>query len=277
VSLSVGVLILALAVFAGGAGALFRGRSERAMPALRAFAVVAAVSMALLHLVPEAFGEVGWRALLAAMVGYFAPAALERLIPSRRHGAPTTALALGYAAVLAHQLGEGAAVASLARVGSLSALLLLAIAAHTIPLAMVVAIRVLEVKGSPGGKRAMGLALAGVALATVAGALAGTLLSAGRVEAVEPWVIATVAGILLHALSHEALASKAATTGGRVTEALAGLLGLGLAAAGVERDGWIQRISPELRALGVVALAALIIARSFAPARLGARPHAHRH
>ncbi|MCC6554136.1 MAG: hypothetical protein IT372_14110 [Polyangiaceae bacterium] len=295
-SLPVGVLILALAVFLGGLAAVFRRRGERAMPAVRAFAVVAAAAIAVLHLLPEAFGEIGWRALLSAAAGFFAPAALERLFPPRgthKHGAlgggacghahdhartpaPTTALAMGYAAVLAHQLGEGAAVASLARVGSLSMSILLAIAAHTVPLAMVVAIRVLEVKGDSGGRRAMGLALAGVALATAAGAFAARLVGVTRIEAVEPWLIAAVAGILLHALSHEALESSATTLAARAAEAAAGLLGLALAATGVEETGWIQEIPGSLRAVGVVLLAGLIVLRSFAPARAGHRPHAHR-
>lgn len=294
-SLLAGVLILAAAVLLGGLGALLRSHSERAMPAVRTFAVLAAVSIALLHLLPEAFGEIGWRALLAAAAGYFAPAALERIGQARRHDdappsraaptwsgppspdAPTTALALGYAAVLAHQLGEGAAVASLARLGSLSTVLVLAIAAHTVPLAMVVALRVLEVRGGRGGKRAMALALTGIALATTAGAFAGTILGLTRLAAVEPWLIATVAGILLHALSHEALTSTAQSLAGRAVEAAAGLLGLGLGAAGVAADGWMEGVPRELRALGVVLLAGLIIARSFIPARAGARPHAHRH
>jgi len=264
---------------------------------VRAFAVVAAASIALLHLLPEAIEAIGWRALLAAAAGFFTPAALERIFPplggtrvvgdhgagdggaaGDRHAhsrAPTTALAMGYAAVLAHQLGEGAAVASLARVGSLSVSILLAIAAHTVPLAMVVAIRVLEVKGGAGSQRTMGLALAGVALATGAGAFASTIIGVAEFEAVEPWLISTVAGILLHALSHEALETAAPTAAGRAAEVAAGLLGLTLAVSGVEEDGWIQEIPMALRVLGVVVMGGLIVARSFMPR--ADRPHAHRH
>lgn len=281
-SLPLGVAILAVAVLLGGLAASFRRRSERAMPAVRTFAVVAAAAIALLHLLPEAVGEIGWRALLAAAAGFLAPAALERLFSLEygghpTHRAPTTALALGYAAVLAHQLSEGAAVASLARVGSLSPSIVLAIAAHTVPLAMVVALRVLEVKGEPGGKRAMGLALAGVALATVAGAFASRIVGAANIEALGPWLIAVVAGILLHALSHEALASDAATPRARAAEAAAGLLGLAVAVAGVEDEGWIRAIPVAVRIAGVVLLAALVVARSFSWLRAGPRHHAHRH
>src|SRR5688572_5002322 len=122
-SLLLGVALLALAVLVGGLAAVWRERGRRAMPAIRTFAVVAAGSIALLHLLPEAMAEVGWGALLAAAGGFFGPLLLERwLVPheKRAHSAPTTALAIGYAAVAAHQMGEGAAIASLARSGALS-------------------------------------------------------------------------------------------------------------------------------------------------------------
>lgn len=278
-SLAISVSILALAVMLGGLAAAFRHRGEGAMPAIRAFAVVAAASIALLHLLPEAFGEIGWRALLAAAVGFLTPTAVEHVVHARgehSHRAPTTALAMGYAAVLAHQFGEGAAVASLARVGQLSAPVVLAIAAHTVPLAMVVAIQVLEAKGGVGGKRATGVALAGVALATVVGACAARLVGVTRLEAVEPWIISTVAGILLHALSHEAPESIAVTPASRVGEAIAGLLGLALAALGVEEEAWLQRIPLGFRVAGIALLSGLILVRSLVSGRAPAhRPHRH--
>src|SRR5262245_51816236 len=146
---------------------------------IRTFAVVAAASIAILHLLPEAISAAGWGALGAAFLGAFGPLALERAIPSQHahaHEAPTTALAMGYAAVVAHQAGEGAALASLAETGSLSIGIVLAVAAHTVPLAMVVALRVLEVRGEHGSRGALGVALAGVVAATAIGAVAGVLL-----------------------------------------------------------------------------------------------------
>jgi hypothetical protein len=276
VSLAISVSILALAVMLGGLAAAFRHRGERAMPAIRTFAVVAAASIALLHLLPEAIGEIGWRALLAAAAGCLTPAVLERAVPMRRghsHRAPTAALAMGYAAVLAHQLGEGAAVASLDRLGQLTMPVVLAIAAHTVPLAMVVAIQVLEAKGGVGGKRATSVALAGVALATVVGAFAASLIGVTQLEVVEPWLIATVAGILLHALSHEALESTAATPASRAGEAVAGLLGLALAVIGVEEEAWLQRFPLALRIAGIGLLSALVLLRSLASGRTAAHRH----
>ncbi len=278
-SLLVGIAILAFAVFVGGLAALWRERGRRAVPAIRTFAVVAAVAIALFHLLPEAISSAGGLVLVATAIGAFGPAALERMIPSERahtHDAPTTALAMGYAAVIAHQAGEGAALASLAGTGALSAAIVLAIAAHTVPLAMVVAIRVLEVRAGPGAKQATVLALAGVALATCAGALGGNLLGTARLTSVQPWILATVAGLLLHALSHDVLEPASQTRGGRIADMIAGWAGLLLALLGVEEGGWIDRIPVALRAFGFVALAAVIAARSFwrrAPAAGHDHPH----
>ncbi len=280
-SLLVGIAILAFAVFVGGLAALWRERGRRAVPAIRTFAVVAAVAIALFHLLPEAIAAVGWVALIATAIGAFGPAALERMVPPARahaHDAPTTALAMGYAAVIAHQAGEGAALASLAGTGALSAAIVLAIAAHTVPLAMVVAIRVLEVRTGPGAKRATVLALAGVALATAIGAFGGNLLGGARLTAVQPWVLATVAGLLLHALSHDAIGPPAPSTGGRVIDMLAGWAGLLLATVGAEEGGWTERFPTGLRACGIVVLALLIAARSFWPRRHAAEAgHDHPH
>ncbi|WP_437575849.1 hypothetical protein [Sorangium sp. So ce887] len=274
-SLAFGVLLLALAVMLGGMAALFRHRSERAMSALRTFALVGAASIALLHLLPEALGEIGWLALIAAVAGFLAPAVLERLVigEAGAHRTPTTALAMGYAAVLAHQFGEGAAVASLSRVGQLTLPVVLALAAHTVPLAMVVAIQVLEVRAGTGGKGAMSAALAGIALATVIGAFATRLVDVERLEAVEPWLLSAVAGLLLHALSHEAVASGPATTVSRAGEALGGLLGLVLATIGIDEEEWVQRIPFQLQIAALVVLAGLILLRSYGPRRATERPH----
>lgn len=274
-SLAFGVFLLALAVMLGGMAALFRHRSEGAMSALRTFALVGAASIALLHLLPEALGEIGWLALIAAAAGLLAPAVLERVVigEAGAHRTPTTALAMGYAAVLAHQFGEGAAVASLSRVGQLTLPVVLALAAHTVPLAMVVAIQVLEVRAGTGGKGAMSAALAGIALATVIGAFATRLVDVERLEAVEPWLLSAVAGILLHALSHEAVASGPATTVSRAGEAMGGLLGLVLATIGIDEEEWVQRIPFQLQIAALVVLAGLIFLRSYGPRRAAERPH----
>lgn len=280
-SLALGVGVLALAVLLGGLAAAFRARAQRWMGPIRTFAVVAAAAIALLHLLPESIEQVGPWALLAAALGLAAPAALERAFPA--HGghthherAPTTALAIGYAAVLAHQLGEGAAVATLARTGMLTKAVVLAIAAHTVPLAMVVAIGVLEARGNArgGATRATLLALAGVAGATACGALLGNLIGASTLAVVEPWILAVVAGLLLHALAHDARPHALGGFAPRAVDAVAGLGGLAIAAAGIESTGWLVSMPPSLRGAGLAGAAAVVVARSFF---LRGRAHAHAH
>jgi len=267
VSLLLGIAILALAVLLGGIAALFREPTRGAMSMIRTFAVVAAASIALLHLLPEAIAAVGWGALAAAALGAFGPIALERALPSHHHHpheTPTTALAMGYAAVVAHQAGEGAALASLAETGALTVAIVLAIAAHTVPLAMVVGIRVLEVRGErEGNRRAIGIALLGVMTATACGAGAGSLLGGARLVAVQPWLLAAVAGLLLHALSHDALAPPAITLRARAGDTVAGWVGLSLALFGVEPGGWLEGTPWGLRTAGIAVLAGAIAARSF--------------
>ena len=268
-----GIGVLALAVLLGGLAALVRGRAMRFMPAVRTFAVVAAASVALLHLLPEAMASHGWRAHVATALGLVGPSLLERVFPvhgGHEHRAPTTALSIGYAAVLVHQLGEGAALATLARSGALSPSVVLAVAAHTVPLAMVVAIGVLEAKGGRGlaapsvaTTAATALALIGVALATAAGALVGSVVSQASLSVVEPWALATIAGLLLHALAHDALPAPTTTPRGRVLEAVAGILGLATAVAGIEEHGWIQAFSASVRGVGLGLVATLVVGRSF--------------
>jgi hypothetical protein len=284
VSLIFAVACIAFAVFMGGLAGLGYRHARHAMPVVRTFAVAAAVGLSLLHLLPEAVAARGWIVLVAAAAGMIVPAILERFLLAPKggdkhvHGAATSALALGYAAVIAHQAGEGAAMASLASSGDLSLAVVLAIAAHTVPLAMVVAIRAVEVVAERGrsGRRgvAIGAALGGVVLATVAGALAGSLVGAERLSSMEPWVLATVAGILLHALWHDALELPSATRRGRVADAVAGLLGLGLAAVSIEEGEWH---APEpFGAVVAIALALAIVGRSaFAPAAAHDHDHAH--
>jgi ZIP family zinc transporter len=270
-----GVVVLAMAVLVGGLAALRRDPSRPTQPYLRTFAVVAAAAVALVHLLPEAISDIGWIAVAVAALGLIVPAVLERAIQphhDHHHDAPTTALAMGYAAVIAHQAGEGAAIATLARTGALTIGIIAAIAAHTVPLAMVVAIRILEVKGErPGRKRATFFALAGVASATVAGAFAGNLVETSHLQAYQPWILALVAGLLLHALAH-ASAGRAATMKGKTLDATAGLAGLAIALFGVEEGGWTTKIPLSAKIAGALLIAAIIVARSFR-----AQGHAHKH
>ena len=280
-SIRLAVVVLAISVLLGGLAALVRDTGRRGMPALRMFAVVAAACIAVLHLLPEAIHEVGFGALLVAAAGALGPSLLERLAPTAHdHGAdaPTTALAIGYGAVIVHQAGEGAALASIARGGTLSSSLVFAVAGHTVPLAMVVAIRILELKGGSPAKagRAAALAMAGLALATALGATLGSFVEGTRLAAMQPWLLAVVAGLLLHALAHGSLGpAPGADLLGRLLSAAAGLAGLALAVAGAEEGEWRQRVPQFVQLGGIAALAALLLLFCLVPRAPRPLEHAH--
>jgi hypothetical protein len=266
VSLFSGITILTLAILLGGIAAVWRERGRRVMPGIRTFATVAAAAIALLHLIPEAITDAGWGTLVAAAAGLFGPALLER-IGARSHKSapmiPTSALLIGYGAVLVHQVGEGAAVASLAHAGALSAPIVLAIAAHTVPLAMVIAIQAIHHQGSAAVRAwlAAVLALLGVVLATLAGSLSVDLMDAGLVGSLKPWLLAGVAGLLLHAALHEHRGREPRSLRGRIGDVGAGLIGLSLALVGIDKEGWVGAVPWPLRLVALVALSAAIVLR----------------
>ncbi len=280
-SLLHGLVILGLAVVIGGLAALWQEHARSAISPLRAFAVMAAASIALLHLLPEAVADGGAGVLGAALVGFVGPALLERaFLPGRphRHGAPAVALAMGYAAVMVHQLGEGAALASLAESSELSVSIVLAVAGHTTPLAMVVGMRAMELRAGRGGeRRATAVALFGVLGATVVGAALGSLLAAERLHTVQPWILASIAGLLLHALFHDAFPRPTGGTRGRVAHALAGWLGVALALTGVEAGGWVEDLGSVLRIGAILVMALGVLFWSFFGAEASAADHDHEH
>lgn len=262
VSLGLGLLILALSVALGGIAAVWRDHGKRVVPGITTFATVAAAGVALLHLLPEAIVEGGIFTLVPLVVALFVPVVIER----RMHedpASPTGALIAGYVAVLVHQAGEGTAVASLARTNELRPTIILAIAAHTIPLAMVVAIRALTSSGNQRGSVRAAFALAGCALATIVGALSVEVIDASLIARGKPWLVAAVAGLLLHALLHGTEQSEEFDTRRRIGDIVAGLLGLSVSVLSLEPDGWVRMVSWPLRIALLVVMVAAVIVRGF--------------
>ncbi len=273
-SLALGLVVLALAVLIGGVAAIWRDHGHAVMPGLGTFATIASVAIAILHLLPESIADIGWPAVLAIAAAFFGPFLIERLIPHRPESEDGATLFIMYGAVLLHQAGEGAAVASIARTSGLGISLILAIAAHTAPLAMVVAI---QASGSvsnaasnakKGTLRAMA-ALFGCIAATTGGALSLDVVGASRIATMKPWLIASVAGLLLHALTH---APSRDAKSAKTTEVIAGLLGLAVALASLEKDGWLRHIGWPLRGLGVLVLAIAVVVKTTWPKKVEEHP-----
>ncbi len=263
VSLAVGLSVLAIAVALGGLAAVWRDHGRRVVPGIATFATVAAAGVALLHLLPEAIVEGGVFTLVPLVVTLFVPAILERRTHDEQ-ASTSGALVAGYIAVLVHQAGEGTAIATLARTNELRPTIIIAIAAHTVPLAMIIAIRAITMStdAQRSALRAT-FALAGCALATVVGALSLEVIDASLITKGKPWLVAAVAGLLLHALLHGTKRSEEVNLRGRVTDIIAGLLGLSVAVLSLEQDGWVHHISWPLRLALLVAMVAAVIVRGF--------------
>jgi zinc transporter ZupT len=263
VSLAVGLSVLAIAVALGGLAAAWRDHGRRVVPGIATFATVAAAGVALLHLLPEAIVEGGVFTLVPLVVALFVPAIIERRTRDE-HASSTGPLMAGYIAVLVHQMGEGTAIATLARTNELRPAIIVAIAAHTVPLAMIVAIRAITTStdAQRSAVRAT-IALAGCALATVVGALSLEVIDASFIANGKPWLVAAVAGLLLHALLHGAKRSDEDTLRGRITDVVAGLAGLSVAVLSLEPDGWVRLVSWPWRLALLVALVAAVVIRGF--------------
>lgn len=262
-SLAVGLSVLAIAVALGGFAAAWRDHGRRVVPGIGTFATVAAAGVALLHLLPEAIVEGGFFTLVPLVVTLFVPVLLERKA-HEEHASAAGALVAGYVAILVHQAGEGTAIATLAQTNELRPTIIVAIAAHTIPLAMVVAIRAMTMNGeSQRGLVRATLALAGCALATVVGALSVEVIDASLIAKGKPWLVAAVAGLLLHALFHGVKRTEEDDLRGRITDVVAGLLGLSVAVLSLEPDGWLRFISWPLRLALLAVLIAAVVVRGF--------------
>lgn len=193
---------VALASIAAGI-ALGLGGRRGALGALSTFAIVAALAVVLLQLLPDAIAGAGWPALVVLAAGVALPRLLEAGIVRLAHGArPSIALELSYAALLLHQVGDGLGLgtyASAAHEGHSHLDILLAISAHTVPLvALLTTAYARRASASVAIVRGAGLAvgqLTGVGIAALAPSVA--------FGAVEPWVTAAIAGLLVHVVTHD--------------------------------------------------------------------------
>ena len=91
--------------------------------------------------------------------------------------------------------------------------------------------------------------------------MAGSLVEASRVQAVQPWVLAAAAGLLLHALGHDAFERTSGSPGERARDGLASAAGIAVAVLGLEPDAWSGGSSTWLRAFGVTILIGAVVVK----------------
>jgi hypothetical protein len=198
------LVVAFLAVALGTALALGPRDGARVVAPIRFVALVAALVVIATHLLPEAFEELGLRAFVAFAAGIALPWAMETF-GSRlgRRGGPspsTTPLAtleLSYAGLVAHRFGDGLSMGAVARASATpSAALgvLLALAAHIVPVTTVMIVAFVPFRG----RRTALVRGLGLAVVTMGGVVVAAFVVDRGPKDVSPWISAFVAGLLLH-------------------------------------------------------------------------------
>lgn len=208
------VLIIIASVVAGTVLALMPRGRDAWMGPMRTFALVAALSVVVLHLLPEALSRVGAFAILAFLAGLLLPEMLGKLgvllwragksepgenEPDKRRD---FALEASYFGLLLHRVGDGVGLGAFTsellttpgRGGVITAL-----AAHAVPVVAIVVLTFDSVQGRGSAlKRAAGLALASIVGVFVAHSIPTEVFAAASA-----WVAALVGGTLLHVVTHD--------------------------------------------------------------------------
>jgi hypothetical protein len=204
------LLVAFVSVTLGAWLALGVRTDARVMRPIRVVAMLAAVVVIATHLLPEALHELGPKALIAFVLGVLLPALVERLgsLAAHRaqgrheHGSQAAALEITYAGLVAHRFGDGLTLGGVTRTGGpfwATAGVLLALAAHIVPVTTVMILAVLEVKG-----RASAVVRSGVlAVSTMTGVVVASVAVEDGPASLGPWISASVAGLLLHIVAHD--------------------------------------------------------------------------
>ena len=198
-------LSITLASVVIGAGlAVVTARGNLLLGGLRTFAIAAVAATVLVQILPEAVADLGGAALLAFAAALVLPGLVSQgLRRLRRNIAVETIGAdFGYIGFAAHQFAEGIALGTLTggeHAGHGHGDLVMAMAAHTVPLTAVFVAAWLTSRGKGSAARRT----VGLLVATALGfALAGTVQRT-EIALVQPWLSSFVAGFLCHVLLHD--------------------------------------------------------------------------
>lgn len=197
-------LLLFAVTLAGGSAPLWlKGLDDKKMHLLLAFSGSFLLGISLLHLLPETFEEVGHKAGLYLLAGFFFQLLIQRFTHGVEHGhahvhahehhIPLTSIMIGLSV---HAFMEGLPLGFNYRMKATEPSLYLAVAAHKLPEAMLVASLALAAKGR---KTAWLLLLLFSALTPAAGMLAAQLgMKFLFVEKLVEALIPIVAGAFIH-------------------------------------------------------------------------------
>jgi hypothetical protein len=205
---------------------------------LRTFALAAALTVVLTHLLPEALEELGASAVLLVAAAAALPAWWRLLtgVGTHTHSGGHAGLIAGYLGLLVHHVGDGiglGAYATLPGGARAHVDVLLALAVHTVPLVAVVTFAFRAVSGT----RAALLRAGGLALASVSGVVLSAFVADGEAHRFSAWIAAGVAGLLLHVVTHDLGRDLPATSAGRGIDFVAAVAGVAVSLLGGGEHG----------------------------------------
>lgn len=231
-------MLIALIAVVGStvAGAVFALASESTRKLLGpacVFAFAAVTVAVVAHLLPEAIAGAGGWALVPFAAGLVAPTAIQRVagrLSRARRSDAAIALELGFVGLLAHKVGDGFAVGVLTGPSHGDhghSEILLAVAAHSAPITALIVFAFARRSLLEAGLRGAALAVAGAVGVVLAGVASPSLLASA-----EPWITATVAGLMLHILAHTLPAGGHRTRAVRAFEVVGLVAGVAISLAG---------------------------------------------
>lgn len=261
--MGVAVLTIVVSVLAGTLLALVPQKNAGWMGPMRTFGFAAALSVALLHMVPESIEAIGGWAVPALGLGLMLPAllgGLGNLLWRAGHASLEprhVELEAGYAGLLVHKVGDGLALGvyagDLHRTGAAHGFAA-ALAAHIVPVVAIVVLTFDSVRGRGSALlRALGLALAGLL-----GVFLTRSVTLGDMAIAQGWLSAIAAGMLLHVVTHDLHVDLPQSPGARAIDSFVAVLGLLVSVwAGEAHAGHEEGAPPVSALLGILATWAL--------------------
>jgi len=226
-------LVAVLSVLLGAALSFVPSTSRALLGYMRTFATMAAVAVVVTHLLPEALRELGPLSILLFLAGWFAPA-LAHFIGQRSTSgrAQHAVLEAGYWGLVVHHVADGIGLGTYTRLPADQGShldVIVALAAHTVPLIAVVS---LAYRTTFGARSAV-LRSLGLAAASVVGIGLSSLAGAQTIEGFAPIIAAVAAGLLLHVVTHDLTEDPAHGPLARSLDLLVAGLGVAVSLLGV--------------------------------------------
>lgn len=227
------LLVAVFSVLLGAALSFVPSTSRAVLGYMRTFATLAAVAVVVTHLLPEALHELGPLSILLFLAGWFAPALAHFIGQRSTNGrAQHAVLEAGYWGLVVHHVADGIGLGAYTRLPADQGShldVIVALAAHTVPLIAVVS---LAYRTTFGARSAV-LRSLGLAVASVVGIGLSNLAAATTIESFAPVIAAVAAGLLLHVVTHDLTEDRAHGPLARTLDLLVAGLGVAVSLLGV--------------------------------------------